>query len=116
MNRMEKVENRKNKIILGITLAGISIITLVLLSSVGIQLRSSLSYFPQIMLEMITLIVNWLVFINQLSDIITPLVRVSIKLVSPVWLYTLGVSLSGITAAWMFSAIKSRTLRKELQP
>ena len=113
--RMEKVENQKNRIILGITLAVISILTLVLLSSVGIQLRSSLSYFPQVMLELITLLANWIVFINQLSDIITPLVRVSLKLISPVWLYTLGVSLSGITAAWMFSAFRSRTLQKELR-
>ena len=113
--RLEKTENRRNRIILGITLAVISILTLVILSSVGIQLRSALSYFPQIMLEMITLLANWIVFINQLSDIITPLIRVSIKLISPVWLVTLGISLSGITAAWMFSAFRSRTLQKELR-
>jgi hypothetical protein len=111
---LEKAENRKNRIILGITLAMISIATLVFLSSIGIQIRSSLSSFPQILLEMITLIANWIVFINQLSDIITPLVRVSFKLISPIWLYTLALSLSGITAAWLFSALKARTIHKEL--
>jgi hypothetical protein len=113
--RMEKVENRKNRTILGITLAVVSVGTLLLLSSVGIQLRSSISYFPQIMLEMITLLANWIVFINQLSDIITPLVRISLKFISPSWLYLLGFSLSGITAAWMFSVLRSRTLQKELR-
>ena len=113
--RMEKVENRRNRIILGVTLAVISVVTLILLSSVGIQLRSSLSYFPQVMLEMITLVANWIVFINQLSDIISPLIRVSLKMISPAWLYTFGVSLSGITTAWIFSALRSRTLQKELR-
>jgi hypothetical protein len=115
INRMEKVENRKNRLILSITLAVISVATLVLLSSVGIQLRSSLTQFPQIFMELVTLIARWIVFINQLSDIAKPLFRVSIKLISPIWLYTFGVSIIGITAAWMVSLFRSRTLQKELQ-
>ena len=114
LSRMERIENKKNRLILGITLGLISIATVVLLSSVGLQLRSSFAYFPQILLEMVTQIANWIVFINQISDIVTPIIRVSVKLISPVWLTTFAVSLSGITAAWMISLYRSRTLQKEL--
>ncbi|MCJ7717441.1 MAG: hypothetical protein MUO54_13100 [Anaerolineales bacterium] len=112
--RVEKVENRKNRLILGTTLGVISLATLLLLSTVGLQIKSTLAYFPQMLLEMITLVANWIVFLNQLWDIVTPLVRVSMKLISPVWLYTFGFSLSGITGAWMISLLRSRTLQKEL--
>jgi hypothetical protein len=86
----------------------------VLLSSVGLQLRSTFVYFPQILLELVTLVAKWIVFFNQLSNIVTPLLRVSYKLISPVWITTFGVSLSGITAAWMLALYRSRTLQKEL--
>jgi len=114
LSRMGRIENKKNRLILGSTLGLISIATVVLLSSVGLQLRSSFAQFPQILLEMVTLIANWIVFINQLSDIVTPILRVSFKLISPVWLTTFAVSLSGITAAWIISLYRSRTLQKEL--
>ena len=116
ITRMDRVENRKNRLILGATLGGISLATILLLSSVGIQLRSTLVNFPQMMLEMVTLITKWIIFLNQLWDIFTPLFRVSIKLVSPVWLYSVGISLSGITTAWMVAFFRSRTLQKELLP
>lgn len=114
MTRIEKVENRKNQLILGITLSVISIATLLLLSSVGLQIRAGAAYLPQFMLEMITLVAKWIIFLNQLRDIVSPLLRVSMKLISPIWLYTLGFSLSGITGAWMISLFKSRTIQREL--
>ena len=114
VTKIEKAENRKNQLILGVTLFVISVATLLLLSTVGLQIRSALAYFPQMMLKMVTTIADWIVFLNQLWDIVTPLVRVSMKLISPVWLYTIAVSLSGITGAWMVSLFRSRTLQKEL--
>lgn len=114
VTRIEKAENRKNQFILGVTLSVISLATLLFLSTVGLQIRSALAYFPQMLLEMVTLVANWIIFLNQLLDIVTPLVRVSMKLISPVWLYTIGFSLSGITGAWMISLLRSRTLQKEL--
>ena len=116
VSRMETVERRKNRLIIGATLSVISVATFVLLSSVGIQIQSSLAAFPQMLLELVTLLANWIVFLNQIWNIFTPLLRVSVKLVSPIWLYTLGFSLSGVTVAWMVSLAKSRTLQKELQP
>ena len=115
MTRIEKIENRKSRLILGITLSVISIATLLLLSSVGLQIRAGLAYFPQLMLEMITLVAKWIIFLNQLRDIVSPLFRVSMKLISPVWLYTLGFSLSGITGACIISLFKSRTIQRELR-
>jgi len=114
VTKIEKAENQKNQLILGVTLGVISVATLLLLSTVGLQIRSALANFPQMMLEMVTLVANWIIFLNQLWDIVTPLVRVSIKLISPVWLYSIAVSLSGITGAWMISVFRSRTLQKEL--
>jgi hypothetical protein len=116
ISRMETIEKRKNRLIIGVTLSVISVATIVLLSSVGIQIQSSLAAFPQMLLEMVTLLTNWIVFLNQIWNIFTPLFRVSIKLVSPIWLYSIGFSLIGVTVAWMVSLAKSRTLQKELQP
>ena len=114
MTRIEKVETRKSQLILGITLSVISLATLLLLSSVGLQIRAGMAQFPQLMLEMITLVAKWIVFLNQLSHIVSPLIRVSLKLISPIWLITLGFSLSGISIAWMIPFFKSRTIQREL--
>ncbi|MCK4490299.1 MAG: hypothetical protein KAU23_08575, partial [Anaerolineales bacterium] len=114
MTRIEKVENRKSRLILGVTLSVISLATLLMLSSVGLQIRAGMAQFPQLMLEMVTLVAKWIIFLNQLRDIVSPLIRVSMKLISPIWLITLGFSLSGITIAWMISLSKSSTLQREL--
>jgi hypothetical protein len=114
IKRMEKAENRKNRTILVVTLGVIAAATLVLLSSVGLQLRSSMAYFPQMLLEMVTLLARWIVFVNQLSDIVSPIFRVSMKLLSPIWFFAFGISLSGIIVAWMISLLRSRNLQKEI--
>jgi hypothetical protein len=114
MTRIEKVENKKSRLILGITLSVISVATLLLLSSIGLQIRAGMANFPQLMLEMITLAAKWIIFLNQLRDIVSPLIRVSMKLISPIWLITLGCSLSGIAVAWMISIFKSNTIQREL--
>lgn len=100
---------------LGFTLGVISLATLILLVSVGFQLNSAAAGFPHMLLEMITLVANWFVFLSQLNNIVAPLFRISVKLISPVWLYTIGISISGITAAWIFAISRSRTLHKELE-
>ncbi len=115
LNRIEKTEARKNRVILTATLIGISTATLGLLTSVGFQLRSALAYFPRMMLQLITLVANWIVFLSQLSNIVSPLVRVGAKLISPFWLVGVGLCLSGITAIWIITTMRSRTLQKELQ-
>jgi len=112
--RIDKKEKRKNRLILGITLGVMSLATLILLSSVGLQLRTAADTFPQMLLNLVTLLANWIVFINQMSDIITPLFRVGAKLISPFWLYSLMFGLSGITSAWIISIYRSRSLKKEL--
>jgi len=112
---IEKVERRNNRLIMGITLGVISLATFILLVSVGFQLNSAAAGFSQMLLEMIIMVANWFVFLNQLNNIVAPLFRVSVKLISPVWLYTIGISISGITAAWIFAISQSRTLNKELE-
>jgi uncharacterized membrane protein HdeD (DUF308 family) len=115
MIRAEKAEKRKNRLILGITLGVISLATIILLISVGFQLNSAAANFPQMLLEMVSMIASWIVFLNQLSNIVAPLLRVSVKFISPVWLYTIGISVSSITAVWIYALSRSRTLQKELQ-
>lgn len=114
LEQIDNTEKRKNRVILFSTLGAISLATLILLSTVGLELRSVVGNFPQMMLELVTLIANWIVFINQISDIITPLFRVGAKLLSPVWLYIAVFGLSGITAAWTIAFYRSRGMQKEL--
>ena len=114
MEQIDKAEKRKNRLILFITLGVISLATLILLSTVSLELSSVVGGFPQMMLELITLIANWIVFLNQISNIVTPLLRVSAKLLSPVWLYVAVFGLSGITAAWTIAYYRSREMQKEL--
>jgi hypothetical protein len=114
LEQIEKAEKRKNRLILFVTLGVISLATIILLSTVGLELRSVMGSFPQMMFELVTLIANWFVFFNQISDIITPLFRVGAKLLSPVWLYVSVFGLSGITAAWTIVFYRSRGMQKEL--
>lgn len=113
--RIEKTEQRKNRLILAITLAVISLATFLVLVGVGYRINSGALGFSQILLEMVTMIANWIVFFNQLNNIVAPLFRVSLKLISPVWLSTIGISISGITAAWIYALSRTRSLQKELQ-
>jgi predicted anti-sigma-YlaC factor YlaD len=115
MRRLEIAERRKNQLILGATLSVISIATAILLASVGFRINTVMANLPQMMLEMVTMLANWIVFFNQLSNIAAPIFRVGVKLISPVWFYTIGISISGITAAWIIALSRSRTLQKELQ-
>jgi len=113
--RVEMVERRKNRLILGITLGVISLATVILLTSVGFHLNTAAASFPQMLLKMVSMLASWVVFLDQIGNIVAPLFRVSVKLISPVWLYTIGISVSGITAAWIYALSKSRTIQKELQ-
>jgi predicted anti-sigma-YlaC factor YlaD len=113
--RVERTVRRKNRFILGVTLGGISLATAILLISVGFQINTAAAGFPQMLLNMVTMVANWIVFLSQLSNIIAPLFRVSVKLISPIWLYTIGISISIITSAWIFALTRSRTLQKEIQ-
>ncbi len=115
LTRIEQDEKQKNRLILGLTLGAISLATLILLISVGFQLNIAASGFPRMLLEMVTLVANWFVILSQLNNIIAPLFRVSVKLISPVWLFSISISLSGIIAAWIYAVSRSRTLHKELE-
>ena len=114
MVRIQRRERRRNRLILGATLSGITLATVILLSAVGLELRSAVDFFPQMMLELISFIANGIVFLNQISNILSPLVRVGTKYLSPLWLYVITFGLSGITAAWIITALRARFLQKEL--
>lgn len=114
IERADQVEKKKNRLILFGTLGAIALGTLMLVASVGFELRGAVDTFPQMLLELSSLIANWIIFFNQISNIVTPLIRVSAKLLSPVWLYIAVFGLSGITAAWTIAFYRSRDLQKEL--
>ena len=114
LERADQAEKRKNRLILFGTLGAIALGTLILVASVGIELRTAAGTFPQMLLELSSLIANWIIFFNQISNIVTPLLRVSAKLLSPIWLYIAVFGLSGITAAWTIAFYRSRDLQKEL--
>jgi hypothetical protein len=114
LERVDQVEHHRNRLILFGTLGAIAMATLILVASVGLELRSAVDTFPQMLLELTNLIASWVIFLNQISNIITPLVRVSAKLLSPLWLYIAVFGLSGITTAWTIAFYRSRDLQKEL--
>jgi predicted anti-sigma-YlaC factor YlaD len=114
MNRIQKVERRRDRLILGSTLGLISLATIFLLSIVGLEMRLVADYFPQMLLQLVTTIAEWLVFLGQLSDILTPLVRVGTKMITPLWLYFLAFSLGGGAVIWILNSIRLRTLQKEI--
>ncbi len=113
-DRIEKQEKRRNRLILGITLSVISLATAILLSLVGLEIRAAIGTFPQMLLQLVTTIADWIVFLNQISNVLTPLVRVGTKLISPLWVYTLVFGLGGGAAVWVISSLRSRNLQKEL--
>lgn len=114
LERIEKREKRRNRSILGITLAIISLATLMLLSVVGLEMREAVDTFPNILLQLVTMIADWIVFLNQVSNILTPLVRVGAKFISPLWAFTIVLSLGGVAAVWIIASVRSRNMRKEL--
>ena len=114
LERADQVEKRRNRMLLFGTLGSIAAATLILVASVGIELRAAADTFPQMLLELTNLIASWIIFFNQISNIVTPLVRVSAKLLSPLWLYVAVFGLSGVTAAWTIAFYRSRDLQKEL--
>jgi len=114
MDRIERRDRRKNWSILGIALAMITLATVILLSVVGLELRSAVDFFPQMMLELVTFLTNGIIFLNQISNILSPLVRVGTKYLSPLWLYAITFGLSGITAAWIITSMRTRSLQEEL--
>jgi len=113
MVRIERQEKRRNRWILGITLSVMTLATAALLSAVGLEIRSAADFFPQLLLDLITFITHGIVLINQISNILSPLVRVGTKYLSPLGLYAVTFGLSGITAAWILTSLRSRTLQKE---
>ena len=113
MARIERQERHRNRWIIGITLSAISLGTILLLSGVGLELKSTVDFFPQVMLELITFIVNSFVFLNQISNILSPLVRVGSKYLSPLWVYAITFGLSGITAAWIITSLRPKKLQEE---
>lgn len=114
MDRIERLEKRRNRLILAITLSVITLATVILLSAVGLELRSAVDFFPQMLLELVTFITNGIIFLNQISNILSPLVRVGSKYLSPLGLYAITFGLSGITAVWIISSLRSGLLQKEL--
>ncbi len=112
--RIERQERRSKRLILGLTLSMMAIATIVLLGTVGFELRTAVDSFPQMLLELITFIANGYIFLTQVSNILTPLIRVGTKYLSPLWLYAFTFGLSGITAAWIIKSLQIRILQKEL--
>lgn len=114
LERIDRAEKRRNRIILFGTLGAIAAATLILVATVGLELRTAMDTFPQMLLNLTSLIASWIIFLNQLSNVVSPLLRVGAKLLSPVWLYIGVFILSGITAAWTIAFYRSRDLQKEL--
>jgi predicted anti-sigma-YlaC factor YlaD len=111
--RAEQQEKRGKRLILGFTLSIMALATILLLGAVGFELRSAMDFFPQMLLQLVNFIADGFIFLNQINTILSPLVRVGVKYLSPLWLYALTFGLSAITAAWIISSLRIRILQKE---
>ena len=114
MARIEHQERHRNRWIIGITLSVIILATILLFSLIGLELNSALGYFPQMMLELISFIANSMIFLNQITNILSPLVRVGTKYLSPLWIYATTFGLSAITAIWIITSLRPKRFQKEL--
>lgn len=93
--------------VIGITLAIIFASLLLLLSSIGVQLSTFWDSLPQVLFHAMTNTVNWLLFIDRLTKIMEPIVRVGVKLIPPIWYYIFSISFSAILIAWLFTISES---------
>ncbi len=112
--RMRKIDTRRKILIFSGTTVVIAAALILLLVVIGFQFSAYISSFPKMLMAFIYQFSRWIVFITQLWDVLDPLLGVSVKMISPLWLLTFGFCLSGVFAAWMVSVLRSRSIQKEL--
>ena len=112
--RAERQERRSRRLILGLTLSMMAAATIILLVAVGFELRLAMDFFPQMLLQLVNFIADGVLFLHQISNILSPLIRVGAKYLSPLWLYVVTFGLSGITATWIITSLRIKVLQKEL--
>ena len=88
--RIQKQKLRTARITLLITF----VITLLILISLGLQLRSQLPPLSHILLLGITQTARWVLFLDHLRDILLPFLGVGLKLIPRSWLFSLWLGIS----------------------
>lgn len=106
-SRHEQKERMQRIKVVSITLGIIFASLLLLFSSIGVQFSTIRDSLPQVLFHAMTNTVNWLLFIDRITKVLEPIIRVGVKLIPPIWYYFFGISLSGVLIAWLFTISES---------
>lgn len=101
--RWEAREYRRRNQILGITLGIIAISILLLISSISAQLPYLIDQFPQLIFQLSTNFVSWLLFVSRIASVFEPAIRVGIKMVPPSYYIACGIGVSAILLSWLYT-------------
>ena len=101
--RLASRERAQKRRIAGLTVFILFLSMLLTLSTLGAQAFTFSDRLPQVFLQVIRELVNWMLFVSQLKNIFTPLVRVGVKLIPPAWYFVAGLGLPIMLAAWLFT-------------
>lgn len=101
--RLASRERAQKRRTAGLTVLILFLSMLLTLSTLGVQVFAFSDRLPQIFLQVIRELVNWALFVSQLKNIFTPLVRVGVKLIPPAWYFVAGLGLPIMLAAWLFT-------------
>lgn len=107
ISRVEAKERSQKAHIVSITLAIILVSFLFMFSTISVQIPSLIHRLPQLLFDFIGKIVNWFLFMGQLKNIFTPLIRVGTKLIPPTWYLIMGLGLPLVFFAWLLSLTES---------
>ncbi len=101
--RLANRERARKQKIAGLTGIILLLSMLLTLSTLGVQAFTFSDRLPQVFLQVIRELVNWMLFVRQLTNIFSPLVRVGVKLIPPAWYFVAGLGLPIMLAAWLFT-------------
>jgi hypothetical protein len=105
--RLEERERTQRLKVISFTLGIIFVSLILLLSSIGVQFSAIRNSLPQVLFHAMNNAVNWLLFIDRITKILEPIIRVGVKLIPPVWYYIISITLSAVLIAWLFTISES---------
>lgn len=108
--RLTSVEEGKKKTAILITLSALSLAFILTFVGLSFQITSRSEYFPQIMTVVISQAARWINLITSLERLLTPMLRVGVKLIPQSWIVAFVFSLGSIGFAWAITLSKTSNI------
>jgi len=105
----ERERMRKTKIAIGATSA-ILIFSLFALFSLGVEAATLADRLAQVLFQLIREAASWILFATQMKEVLTPLIRVGIKMIPPVWYPLAVLAIPILFGSWIFALSESMVL------